>query len=192
MHRLTTWLVAALVAVLVSASLAACGGGGSGSVSDAEHNSADVAFATGMIPHHAQALHMVEMAEGRGATAEFDQLLEDIEQAQGPEIDQMAGWLEEWGEDVPPTEGSPGHGAHGGEMMPGMMGMRDLDRLDRTAGKRFERMWLRMMIEHHEGAIEMAEAEQQEGEYPDAIALAGDIVETQRAEIELMENLLRR
>jgi uncharacterized protein (DUF305 family) len=200
MHRFVTRLAAPVAAVLISLSLAACGDDDpGGAASDAAHNDADVEFATGMIPHHAQALHMVEMAEGRGATPEFGQLLGDVEAAQEPEIEQMTGWLQEWGEDVPETRSPGGHGAHGGQgmgpgqqMMPGMMGPRDLDRLDRTAGERFERMWMRMMIEHHEGAIEMAETEQREGEFPDAIALAEDIVETQQAEIDLMEDLLRR
>ena len=51
-------------------------------------------------------------------------------------------------------------------------------------------MWLEMMIEHHEGAVEMAEEEQGDGEYPPAVDLAGDIVESQTAEIEEMRSLL--
>ena len=171
--------------------------------SGSDHNEADVEFATGMIPHHAQALHMVEMGEGRGASPEFRQLLADIEAAQGPEIELMAGWLEDWGAEVPPTamgmgqaHGSgtgSGHGmGYGDPGQPGMMGSRDLDRLDMTQGAGFERMWMRMMIEHHEGAIEMAETEKRLGKAPDALDLAADIIEAQQAEIELMEDLIRR
>jgi uncharacterized protein (DUF305 family) len=189
-------LLAALVLLLTS-----CGGGDETS-SAGDHNAADVEFATGMIPHHAQALHMVEMAEDRGRSPEFRRLLDDIEEAQGPEIEQMAGWLEDWDEEVPPTEMPMGPGGgHGMDhdtgpetgMHPGMMGPREFDRLDQMPrGEAFERMWIRMMIEHHEGAIEMSETEVADGEYPDAIRLAEDIIEAQRAEIELMEELLRR
>jgi uncharacterized protein (DUF305 family) len=198
-------LVAAVIAVVL---LVGCSDEGSpaatsATTSGADHNEADVDFATGMIPHHAQAIRMVEMGEGRGTSPEFRQLLADIEDAQVPEIEQMTGWLEDWGEEVPPTAmgmgqahgsgGSSGHGmGHGDPVQPGMMGARDLDRLDTTQGAGFERMWMRMMIEHHEGAIEMAETEERLGKSPDALDLAADIIEAQQAEIELMEDLIRR
>jgi uncharacterized protein (DUF305 family) len=189
-------LAALLVAVLL---LASCGGGDTGSSAEASHNDADVEFATGMIPHHAQALHMVEMAQDRGSSPEFRRLLEDIEAAQGPEIEQMAGWLERWDQEVPPTEMPMGDdmGHDMGHDMgrgpgPGMMAQRDLDRLDSTRGAGFELMWMRMMIEHHEGAIEMAETEVRAGEHPEAVELAEDIIEAQRAEIDLMQDLIRR
>ena len=51
-------------------------------------------------------------------------------------------------------------------------------------------MWLRMMIVHHEGAIEMSEVEQDEGEYGPALELADRIIDSQSAEIELMEEML--
>jgi uncharacterized protein (DUF305 family) len=54
----------------------------------------------------------------------------------------------------------------------------------------FEDMWLEMMQEHHEGAIEMAKDEQQDGEFPDAVELADSIVTSQQAEIEQIEQLL--
>ena len=203
MRRLAL-LVSALVALAL---LAGCSDDSapattSGAASGSGHNQADVEFATGMIPHHAQALHMVEMAEGRATTPEFRRLLDDIEAAQGPEIELMAGWLEDWGEEVPPTSMGMGTGygprgddhgmGHDDPGQPGMMGSGDLDRLGATGGDGFERMWMRMMIEHHEGAIEMAESEQRLGESPDALGLAADIIEAQRAEIELMEDLISR
>ena len=190
-----------LTAVLAAAVLGACSS--DDDPAGGAHNDADVQFATEMIPHHAQALDMVEMAEGRGASAEFEQLLGDIEAAQGPEIEQMAGWLEEWGEEVPPTDSAMpmGHGdGHDmgdmGDMgdveaMPGMMSQDDLDRLDQARAGAFEQMWLTMMIEHHEGAIDMSRTEVDDGQSPDAVALAEDIVESQTAEIDLMQDLLR-
>ena len=161
----------------------------------ADHNTADVRFATEMIPHHAQALHMVDMAEGRDLTPEAEQLMADIEAAQTPEIEQMSRWLEEWDQPVPDTSGM---GPMGGDMdmdmgdMGGAMSEEALAELEGAEGTVFERMWLQMMIEHHEGAIEMAEVELDEGEHAGTLDLAESIIESQRAEIELMESMLER
>lgn len=172
---------------------------GDSATMSAEHNEADVEFATDMIPHHVQALRMADMAEARADSEELRSLAADIEDAQGPEIDLMAGWLESWGEEVPDTDaGHMGmdHGAMGDNMddldgdMPGMMSDEELDALGKASGSPFDAMWLRMMIEHHEGAIEMARTEQDEGQNPDAIALAEDIEATQTAEIATMEDML--
>ena len=184
--------VAVLAALVLS--LSACGGDADTAGTTSGHNDADVEFATEMIPHHAQALYMVDMADGRDLDPEVRELMDAIEQAQGPEIEQMAGWLEDWDEEVPPTDSPMGdmgemdHGDHGGGA--GMMSSEDLDALGSARDEMFQQMWLEMMIEHHEGAIEMAEVEQADGEFPEAIELAGDIVESQTAEIETMEELL--
>jgi len=172
---------------------------GDSASTSSEHNEADVDFATDMIPHHVQALRMADMAEARADSAELRSLAADIEDAQGPEIELMAGWLEIWGEEVPDTDaGHMGmdHGAMGDNMdeldgdMPGMMSDDQLDALGDASGSPFDAMWLRMMIEHHEGAIEMARTEQDEGQNRDAIALAEDIEATQTAEIATMEDML--
>lgn len=157
-----------------------------------EHAAADVEFASQMIPHHAQAVQMVEMADEReDLSPQFEQLLDDIEDTQEREINQMAGWLEEWGETVPPTEAADdsGHGSHSGGDM-GMMTAEDMDELMRTPDAAFEGLWLTMMIEHHEGAIAMAEAQQENGQYPPAVELAQQIVTSQKAEIQKMESMI--
>ena len=196
---LRTRLAAAVLALLGSTALVACGDDSEpvAAVPDgADHNSADVRFATEMIPHHAQALHMVDMAEGRDLTPEAEQLMSDIEAAQTPEIEQMSRWLEEWDQPVPDTSGM---GPMGGDMdmdhmgdMVGAMSEEALAELEGAEGTVFERMWLQMMIEHHEGAIEMAEVELDEGEHAGTLDLAESIIESQRAEIELMESMLER
>ena len=196
---LRTRLAAAVLALLGSTALVACGDDSEpvAAVPDgADHNTADVRFATEMIPHHAQALHMVDMAEGRELTREAEQLMADIEAAQTPEIEQMSGWLEEWDQPVPDTSGM---GPMGGDMdmdhmgdMVGAMSEEALAELEGAEGTVFERMWLQMMIEHHEGAIEMAEVELDEGEHAGTLDLAESIIESQRAEIELMESMLER
>lgn len=184
--------------------LVACGDddGAADIPESADHNAADVEFATQMIPHHAQALDMVEMTEGRDLSPQFADLVDRIAAAQAPEIDQMASWLEEWDQPVPDTDGGMGMDGdmdHGdmdhGDMddmgdMPGMMSGADFDDLEGERGSAFEQMWMSMMIAHHEGAIEMAETELDEGEDADALELARSIAESQQAEIEEMEQLL--
>jgi uncharacterized protein (DUF305 family) len=207
---------AALFLTLASAGLAGCGGNDntSSGTPAAEHtapngdvhNDADIEFATEMIPHHADALVMVDMTQGRDLSPEFAQLTEDIREAQAPEIELMADWLTDWGEEVPETSrdhvnSHMGDGNGDGDDDSGMgdgmgdgMGMDpdDLAELRDSGASMFESMWMRMMIEHHEGAIEMAEDEQADGLFPDAIALAESIEASQTAEIELMEELIDR
>ncbi|PKH41765.1 Uncharacterized conserved protein, DUF305 family [Nocardioides alpinus] len=183
-------LVAPLLALGMA--LTACGGGDSTSAASGDHNDQDVTFATEMIPHHAQAVQMAEMALANAESQDVKDLAEDISAAQGPEIEQMSSWLETWGEDVPDTDGGGMGGMdHGGtDGMPGMMSSGQMDELDSASGSAFDEMFLSMMIEHHEGAIEMAQTEQADGESPDAIDLAETIEETQAAEIETMKAIL--
>ncbi|WP_300642681.1 DUF305 domain-containing protein [Nocardioides sp.] len=186
--------------------LTACGGdddtGTAADIpADAEFNQADVDFASQMIPHHAQALVMVDMADGRDVSPETADLMERIEAAQAPEIEQMTAWLEEWDQPVPDLGDMGGTGSddmsgmdHGDmddmDGMSGMMSAEDMADLEAAEGSAFEQMWLSMMIEHHEGAVEMAEVEVAEGEYDEAVALAEEIIEAQEAEIAEMEALL--
>ncbi|MFI7347854.1 DUF305 domain-containing protein [Streptomyces sp. NPDC049936] len=206
--------IAAVVATAAAAFvLAACGGDGGGGhegshgaasasatdpagpagkeAGEQAHNAQDVAFAQGMIPHHRQALEMARLAADRSATPEVAGLAARIEKAQDPEITTMTGWLKTWGEDVPESTGSrPGmdHSAHSG--MPGMMDGQDMAELEKASGRTFDTKFLTMMIEHHEGAVEMAGTEKAEGRYAPAKALADDIVTAQQAEITEMNRLL--
>ena len=159
-------------------------------------NEADVSFATDMIQHHAQALQMVDLAMGRDLDPEVQQLADEIRAAQAPEIEQMVNWLQDWEQPVPETVRDHAN-AHGDGMdmdsdMPGMMSNEDMQALEATAGPEFRPMWLEMMIEHHEGAIEMAEQEQENGEHRQAVALAENIASAQAEEIDAMKDLLER
>ncbi|MDG9717163.1 DUF305 domain-containing protein [Streptomyces sp. DH24] len=202
---------AALVAVTAVAglALAACGGDGDGghgghgasspsaassASADATagaHNAQDVAFAQGMIPHHRQALEMARLAPDRAGSAEVKDLARRIEKAQDPEIRTMSGWLETWGEDVPRETPGADHSAHSGHSgMPGMMSEEDMAELEKASGKAFDAMFLTMMIEHHEGAVEMARTEKAEGRHGPAKKLAGAIATAQTEEIAEMNKLL--
>ena len=155
------------------------------------HNAQDVAFAQGMIPHHRQALEMARLAADRSASPEVTALAARIEKAQDPEITTMTGWLKTWGEEVPePTGSGPGtdHSAHSG--MPGMVDGRDMAELEKASGRAFDTKFLTMMVEHHEGAVEMAGTEKAKGRYAPAKALADDIVTAQQAEITEMNRFL--
>ncbi|MCZ2805733.1 DUF305 domain-containing protein [Modestobacter sp. VKM Ac-2983] len=156
----------------------------------AEFNDVDVAFAQEMIPHHEGALMMSAVAIDRASDPRVVDLAERIEAGQDPEIDLMTGWLEEW--DQPLDEsGHMGAMDHGSGDMGGMdggmgMGMEQMP----AAGRDFDRMWLGAMIEHHEGAVEMAQTEVEDGRNAEAVDLARSISETQTQEIEEMRQLL--
>ncbi|MET8900575.1 DUF305 domain-containing protein [Streptomyces sp. NPDC004538] len=205
--------IAPVVATVAAAFvLAACGGDGGGhegshgaasasatdpagpagnEAGEQAHNAQDVAFAQGMIPHHRQALEMARLAADRSATPEVADLAARVEKAQDPEITTMTGWLRTWGEEVPQSTGSRSgmdHSAHSG--MPGMMDGQDMAELEKASGRAFDTKFLTMMVEHHEGAVEMAGTEKAKGRYAPAKALADDIVTAQQAEITEMKGLL--
>jgi uncharacterized protein (DUF305 family) len=155
------------------------------------HNPQDVAFAQGMIPHHRQALEMARLAGGRASTGAVRDLAARIEKAQDPEIRTMTGWLKAWGEDVPAAGGDGmDHSAPGHAGTPGMMGDEDMAALEKLTGKAFDVQFLTLMVEHHEGAVEMARTEQSKGRYGPAKAMADDIVTAQKAEISEMNGML--
>ena len=182
-----------LTAAIVAASLftlSACGNEDDADPA-AGHNDADVTFAQQMIPHHQQAIEMAELAESRAESQEVKDLAVAIEAAQGPEIETVTGWLESWGEDVPDEDTSGmNHGDMSSDDVTGMMTEDEMADLEAASGAGFDQMFLTMMIEHHEGAIEMAKTEQSEGEFPEAVELAKKIETAQTEEIQTMQDLL--
>lgn len=158
--------------------------------SDAAFNQADVDFAQGMIPHHAQAIEMADMAIAQAESAEVIDLAERIRAAQDPEIEQLTAWLEDWGQDVPDREMSMDHDM-GDMSMGGMMTQDQMDEMAAASGAEFDRMFLERMIVHHEGAVSMAEDEVANGKYEQAIAMAQSIIDGQSAEIDEMDQLLQ-
>ncbi|MCX5328660.1 MULTISPECIES: DUF305 domain-containing protein [unclassified Streptomyces] len=200
--RRTALAATAGVAALV---LAACGGGDGGHdmgsmESDSspsasapakagDHNDADMDFATEMVQHHRQAVDMAELAADRASSQEVKDLAMKIKGAQDPEIKTMSGWLTSWGEEAPADmSGMEGHDMSPG--MPGMMSSEDMDKLTKASGAEFDEMFLEMMVEHHEGAIEMARTEKADGKYSPATKLADDVITAQTAEIEQMNKML--
>lgn len=144
-------------------------------------NDPDVAFAMNMIAHHQQAIDMSDMILAKdGVDERVLTLAADIKDAQGPEIETMSSWLEQWGQST--DMGGMDHG--------GMMSEDDMRALDAATGPEASRLFLEQMIVHHAGAIDMAEAEISDGENAKALALAEKVVADQTAEIQTMQDLL--
>ncbi len=196
--------VVAGTAIAVSLTLAACSGGGStapdaasadpastsapaaGGTVDEMHNDADTMFAQMMIVHHEGAIEMADLAVENADSEEVRSLAEGISAAQGPEIERMSSWLSAWGEEMTPMAGMD----HGGMDMDGMSQQEAMEELEGLSGSDFDRRFLELMIAHHEGAVEMAQTQLQDGENPEALALAEQIVADQEAEIAEMQELL--
>jgi uncharacterized protein (DUF305 family) len=160
----------------------------SGPAVAADHNDADISFAQQMIQHHAQAIEMAKLGPQRATSPEVKDLAARIENAQQPEIDTMSTWLRSWGATVP-TGDMAGHGMESGA---GVMTAEQMQQLAQASGADFDRMWLQMMTAHHEGAVQMAMTELQQGGNADAKKLAQTIIDTQQAEINEMNALLAR
>ena len=179
----------AAVVVAAAALLAACGGHEAPSGREG-----DVYFAQMMIPHHQQALEMSEIALAKDTSPAVAELAREIRREQDPEIVLMRAWLAEWGAEELPHSGGPGEQADDGHDhdMPGMATGEQMVALAEGSGRDFERMWLELMVAHHEGAIEMAEQVEGTTEDPEVRALATAITEAQQEEIDRMQGLLDR
>ncbi|SCG44752.1 DUF305 domain-containing protein [Micromonospora halophytica] len=113
------------------------------------YNSLDVWFVRMMIPHHQQALQLAQLAPDRAGSPKVRAVADRIRGAQGPEIGMMRGWLSARGlaADV------PGHD-HG--TMRGMQSPEAIRALTDARGAEFDRLFVRMMTDHHDGAVRMA------------------------------------
>ena len=153
----------------------------------ANYTVADVEFMQGMIAHHAQAIHMSRMAEARGANPRLLRLAQKIDQSQVAEIRIMQAWLRENGQVAPDTS------SWRTMKMVGMITDEQLAKLDAAKGVEFDRLFLTLMIEHHEGALQMVKdlfATPRAGQEVDVNVFANDVVAVQTAEIGAMRQML--
>ena len=195
--RLTSRLAIPAASAVLILALSACGSGdeshgtmsGAGATSSSAADGAttgtsgDVAFAQMMIPHHEQAVEMADVAlENDTASAEVKALAGQIKAAQDPEIQTMHGWLSQWG--ASPSAGSMDHGSGG------MMSDDDMSSLMGASGAEFDQMWREMMIEHHEGAVTMAQDVLDTTADPDVEKLGTAVVQGQEKEIATMQGML--
>ena len=184
----------------------------SSSADASTHNQADVTFAEQMIPHHSQAVEMSDMLLSKdGIDPRVTALAEQIKAAQGPEIEQLQAWLTSWGQSssssgmnmpttshnmegmTPSTSMNMPMPSESMGTMPGMEGMMsadDMTALQNAQGTDAAKLFLTQMIDHHRGAVAMAQTEVDSGQYPEAISMAQTIISAQNQEITTMEGIL--
>lgn len=158
----------------------------------------DVEFMRGMIMHHAQAVEMSALIESRTENKEIRKLGARISQSQTDEIKFMNGWLANRGltveADAPTAGGHHHHGTGNAEMMmPGMLSAAQMDELRAAKGAAFDELFLKGMIQHHEGALVMVKelfAAAGAGQDAEIFSFATDVDSGQRGEIRIMQTLL--
>ena len=154
------------------------------------YSAADVEFMQGMIHHHAQALDMTALVPERSENADLRKLAQRIELSQKDEIQMMQQWLEAHGQEVPSVDA---HHAHGAELMPGMLTPEQMATLEGARGKEFDRLFLELMIQHHQGAITMVgELLDNWGAAQESVifSFTADVEADQKMEIDRMGSML--
>jgi uncharacterized protein (DUF305 family) len=156
----------------------------------ASFSEADVRFMQGMIVHHAQALEMSALVPSRSDADEIRLLARRIEISQADEIRSMRRWLEVRGADAP---GGHAHHEHAPAGMHGMASADEMRRLEQARGAAFDRLFLELMIAHHEGALVMVEdllSAEGAAQDPEVFAFASDVEADQQMEIARMRRML--
>ncbi|KUJ84196.1 DUF305 domain-containing protein [Microbulbifer flavimaris] len=151
----------------------------------------DVRFMQDMIPHHHQALQMAELVSERTNTPEIVDLAGRINASQKDEIQFMQDWLRERGKNVPNPEHH--HHMQMDHKMAGMATPEQMEALAESESIAFDRLFLELMIAHHEGAVTMVEElQEQPGSAYDPVLFEfiSDVTNDQTAEVERMGKLL--
>ncbi len=155
------------------------------------YSPADVRFMQDMIPHHHQAMEMAALTKGRTNREELLELAGRIDASQADEIEWMQNWLRERSQPLPDPAA---HGAmQTSHKLAGMASPEQMAALAAAEGAEFDRLFLELMIAHHEGAVKMVEAllEQEGAAYDPALReFTTDVSNDQTAEIERMNGVL--
>ena len=160
-------------------------------------SSADVEFMQGMILHHAQAVEMTAMIPSHTANRNLRSLGARISSSQSDEIKFMKRWLAARGETVPKLmPNTPGMNMSDGsaELMPGMLTLEQMEALRSAKDDDFDHLFLRGMIQHHSGALTMVKDlfdSAGAGQDAELFNFATDADNTQRAEIQIMQAMLK-
>jgi uncharacterized protein (DUF305 family) len=151
---------------------------------------ADAAFMQGMIVHHQQALEMVALVPERAARDDIRMIAGRIQVSQQDEIAMMHGWLQSHGHAA--EDAHHAHGAGHAEM-PGMAAPEEMARLAASTGAGFDRLFLELMIRHHQGALVMVEQlfAAGGGQESQVYAIASEVDADQRMEIDRMRAMLQ-
>ena len=157
----------------------------------AKYTDADVHFMQGMIGHHAQALEMTALVPARTSREDLQLLARRIEISQRDEIKQMQSWLKARGLPVPDEHA---HHATGAKLMPGMLTPDEMASLRNANGVAFDRLFLTLMVKHHEGALQMVKdllASPGAAQDAEVSAFASDVEADQSMEISRMKSMYR-
>lgn len=158
-------------------------------------SAADVDFMQGMIVHHAQAVEMTAWIPSHTTNKKLRALGARISSSQADEIAFMKRWLAARGEAIPkPMAAMPGM-KMSMPMMPGMLTPEQMQALKKARGAEFDHLFLVGMIQHHEGALTMVKdlfASPGAGQDAQLFNFATDADNTQRAEIRIMQNMLKQ
>jgi uncharacterized protein (DUF305 family) len=153
---------------------------------------ADIRFVQMMVPHHEQALEMAALAPGQAANAKVKALADRIDAAQTAEISAMQSWLRQHARQAQGGHHGGGHGSDPAApmQMPGMATPQQMAQLKAATGTNFDRLFLTLMITHHQGALTMAKEEFAKGTDVLIREMAQEVFVTQTAEINRMRALL--
>ncbi len=158
---------------------------------DPGDDSPEAGFLRDMVTHHAQAVDMAMTIRDRTSDQNLFLLSTDIALTQSTDMGAMQGYLQVW--DLPLTgEDKPmawmGHPVDG--LMPGMATPEQLERLNMLPVDQAEVLFLQLMIRHHQGGLEMAEALLQRSDQPAVTLMAERMITSQNADIETMNQML--
>ena len=159
------------------------------------YSPADVQFMQHMILHHAQAVEMTSLIESHTQNKQLRSLGERISRSQSDEINFMKRWLTTRGEPASPAmHEMPGMDMSSHQMlMPGMLTSEQMDALRKAKGEEFDDLFLKGMIQHHNGALTMVKDlfnSAGAGQDAELFNFATDVDSGQRAEIKVMQTML--
>lgn len=212
-----TVIAAVVAAVVIGIAAFSAGWLAAPRIATPSDTSVEAGFARDMQQHHDQAVQMAMIIRQQSDDPEVSSLAYDIATSQAQQSGQMYGWLNLW--QLPQASSQPtmtwmlqptldgsdehAHGSDGtmtdsvtgaemapGDPMPGMATSDDIARLSTLTGVEAETLFLQLMIAHHKGGVEMAEAVIARTTNPVVLALANAIVFAQNGEIQYMEELL--
>ena len=166
--------------------------------------SPEAGFSRDMAKHHAQAVEMSFLVRDASTATDIRSLTYDIINTQSTQRGVFMGWVQQWGLDQ--TGGRPdmawmaGHSGHSGTAgtaatpgpMPGMASAQELADLTAAKGEDAEILYLKLMIRHHEGGVDMAKGLLSLSDRDEVTTMAQHIVNGQSGEISLMKDMLRQ
>ena len=159
------------------------------------YSPADVKFMQDMIMHHAQAVEMTDLIDSHTENNELRSLGARISRSQSDEMNFMKRWLTARAQPIsaPMSHGPGMHMPNHEMLMPGMLSSKQMDALKNAKGKAFDQLFLKGMIQHHNGALKMVKDlfdSAGAGQDAELFNFASDVDSGQRAEIKVMETML--